>query len=178
MSKVINWDGEGEPPVGCRCQYKVSGGKTWFECEVIAYHGVGYHRHVWVVKLDEKVNAKPLMRFNDVTFMPLKVGAELLVEEAENLLEKKFCAVADHHDMLVVTRMIELGYRLVPEVPKDIAGFTFFKGDDSASIDGFTAGIHTDNHGNMIEVYGSKVHATATRDYILQLMSLNNPDLT
>lgn len=182
MASPIIWENPDKtsPPVGCRCRYKLNGGKNWFDCEIIAYHGEGPRSHVWVAKRDDKVDAKPIMRLNEVTFKPLVSHKGLLVNEAKLhiLNSRQHNIKCDFDDIKLIKCMIDLGYRLVPEVPKEIQGLYFYEGDDQASNDGFTAGIHAPNHGNMIEVYGSKVHAVATRDYVLQLMSLNNPDLT
>lgn len=28
------WSGEGQPPVGCECEYSLNGGKTWWKCKI------------------------------------------------------------------------------------------------------------------------------------------------
>ncbi len=171
MPAITKWDGVTTklPLVNQSCQYKVNGGKNWFECTVVAYHGEGFHHKVWLVKSDDKANATPIHRVREIEFRASPEPINALVDGAiADVLE--LGNEANAADINLVRKMIKAGYRKVPKCP-NFGEFTEGGtecGDRAADL--VTYGIHLPNHGNIIEVHRSR----ELRDYILKLLKLGN----
>ena len=53
------------PNVNDKCLYKERGGKNWFNCSIIAYHG----NQAWLHNLE--TNSKPIKKLVEIEFKPI-----------------------------------------------------------------------------------------------------------
>lgn len=89
------WDGEGLPPVGCECEYRIGGGETeWYPCTVKYVlagdpdpDADGWRAVVWCPRL-EKDQLAHLPRFQ---FRPLRTKEQREAYELANCINSQVC---------------------------------------------------------------------------------------
>lgn len=79
------WNGEGQPPVGCECEYSLNGGKTWWKCKID--YMVGTQGVVMLCDTFEGVQYVQFSSYgNALKFRPTRSEAERKREKAVQAL--------------------------------------------------------------------------------------------
>lgn len=109
-SAAPTWNGEGLPPVGCKCEVDIEG---WVECEVIA-HFKQRSEMVAVFTIEHPDGSKKLDAYVASTFRPLPSPEAI---EREKAIAEMWEAVhKDEFDKSVVESLYDAGYRKVGDL--------------------------------------------------------------
>ncbi len=99
----VEWDGEGLPPVGTRCQAKHMDQETTFEVNVIHYH----EGRVWLHLVRAMVESHRVWIAHDVEFSLVKSEEDLAVEAMHAVIDDADADTADN----VFRLLYRAGYR-------------------------------------------------------------------
>lgn len=112
------WDGEGLPPVGVDCEYRV-GGATWFECNIryvtTPYHGCPVEVVMFPAHLKSEQTAVVGDGEGEVSFRPIRTADQVAAEEREKAI-REICIDAGSPEMTpgqmkVAEKLYQAGYR-------------------------------------------------------------------
>ena len=118
----IKWDGEGIPPVGTVCEYKLNESRPWFECEIkYVLEGVSDDEKCFVAWCPH-LGTDQLLSFGSEDYQlylrQLKTPEQIEAEERENVLADMYGAVMGSAGIAGgLEALYDAGYRKV-EVKK------------------------------------------------------------
>lgn len=116
--RIPSWNGEGLPPVGVDCEYRV-GGATWFECNIryitTPYHGCPVEVVMFPAHLKSEQTAVVGDGEGEVSFRPIRTADQVAAEEREKAI-REICIDAGSPEMTpgqmkVAEKLYQAGYR-------------------------------------------------------------------
>lgn len=105
-SNNVAWNGDGLPPVGCDCQYSLSGGSTWWNCKI--EYIVGTQGVVMSCDVFEGVQYVSYSGYPSLVFRPIRSEEERKRDEAIKKLARVM-AEPDTHNAKIVYHAIAAG---------------------------------------------------------------------